>query len=186
MPDEEYLPVPQRDLSFRPATAADLPALVALVEAAYRSEESRDGWTTETDLVGGPRADEAMLLADIERPGSQIILAERDGTLVGCAHVTQISPTGAYFGLFAVRPSEQGNGVGRQVLTEAERVAREDWQLATLEMTVLDVRTELLAYYERRGFRPTGEYQPFPPLGVDSVVVLHEGLKLVVLRKELG
>ena len=186
MPDEEYLPVTQRDLAFRPATAADLPALVALVAAAYRSEESRDGWTTETDLVGGPRADAAMLLTDIERPGSQIILAERDGTLVGCAHVTQISPTGAYFGLFAVRPSEQGNGVGRQVLAEAERLAREDWHLATLEMTVLNVRTELLAYYGRRGFEPTGESQPFPPPGINGIVVLRDGLHLVVLRKKLA
>lgn len=186
MPDENYRSTTRRDLTFRPATTVDLPALVALVESAYRSEESRDGWTTETDLVGGPRADEAMLLADIERPGSRIVLAERDGALVGCAHVTQISPTGAYFGLFGVRPSEQGSGVGRQVIEEAERVAHEDWQLATLEMTVLDVRTELLAYYGRRGFQPTGEFQPFPPPGIDSIIVLRDGLRLVVLRKDLG
>lgn len=186
MPDEDYRSATPRDLTFRPATTADLPALVALVESAYRSEESRDGWTTETDLVGGPRADEAMLLADIERPGSRIVLAEWDGTLVGCGHVTQISPTGAYFGLFAVRPSEQGSGVGRQILGEAERVAREDWQLATLEMTVLNVRTELLAYYGRRGFEPTGESQPFPPPGIDGIVVLRDGLHLVVLRKKLA
>lgn len=186
MPHDDHLASGPRALAFRPATAADLPDLVALVDAAYRSEESRDGWTTERDLVGGPRADETMLLTDIERPGSRIILASRDGELVGCAHVTQISPTAAYFGLFAVRPSEQGAGTGRHLLAEAERVAREEWQLATLEMTVLDVRTELLAYYGRRGFQPTGDRKPFPPPGIDSIVVLHEGLQLVVLRKDLG
>lgn len=186
MPSEP-LPLPdRRALTFRPATLADLADLVVLVNAAYRSQESRNGWTTESDLVGGPRADEAMLGADVERPGSRIVLAERDGTLVGCAYVTQISPTGAYFGLFGVRPSEQGSGVGRQVLAEAERVAREDWRLTTLEMTVLDVRSELLAYYERRGYQPTGEFKPFPPPGIDGIVVLREGLRLVVLRKELG
>ena len=173
-------------LTFRPATVADLPALVALVQGAYRSEESRDGWTTETELVGGPRADEAMLRPDIERDGSRIILAERDGALVGCAHVTQITETGAYFGLFAVRPSEQGSGVGRQLLAEAERVAREDWGLATLEMSVLNARSELLAYYGRRGFQPTGETLPFPPPGIDDIVVLREGLQLLVLRKDLS
>lgn len=177
--------MPLADLTFRPATPEDLPALVALVTSAYRSEESRQGWTTETDLVGGPRADEAMLLADVERPGSQIVLAERDGVLVGCAHVTQVSATGAYFGLFAVRPSEQGTGVGRRLLAEAERVAGQEWSLATLEMTVLDIRTELLAYYGRRGYTPTGERRPFPPPGIESIVVLREGLGLVVLSKNL-
>ena len=156
------------------------------MNVAYRLDESRDGWTTETDLVGGPRADETMLLKDIERTGSRIILASRDGELVGCAHVTQISASAAYFGLFAVRPSEQGTGVGRQLLAEAECVAREEWQLATLEMTVLDVRTELLAYYGRRGFQPTGDFKPFPPPGVDGIIVLREGLQLVVLRKDLA
>lgn len=156
------------------------------MNVAYRSEESRDGWTTESDLVGGPRTDETMLLSDIEGTGSRIILASRDGELVGCAHITQISATAAYFGLFAVQPTEQGTGVGRQLLAGAERVAREEWQLATLEMTVLDVRTELLAYYGRRGFQPTGEFKPFPPPGIDGIVVLHEGLQLVVLRKDLA
>ncbi|SDB93264.1 Ribosomal protein S18 acetylase RimI [Sanguibacter gelidistatuariae] len=185
MPHDDHLPSGPRALAFRPATPADLPDLVALVNVAYRSDESRDGWTTEAHLVGGPRADAAMLAKDIERAGSQILLAERAEALVGCAHVTQVSTTAAYFGLFAVRPSDQGTGVGRRLLAEAERVAREEWQLATLEMTVLDVRSELLAYYGRRGFQPTGDLKPFPPPGADGIVVLHDGLQLVVLRKDL-
>lgn len=173
------------DLTFRPATSDDLPAVVALVNSAYRGEASRAGWTTETDLVGGPRADEAMLADDIERPGSRIVLAVAGEEIVGCAHVTRTSEAAAYFGLFAVRPTAQGNGVGRRLLAEAERVARDEWHLARLEMTVLDARPELLEYYARRGYRPTGELAPFPPDGADMIVVLREGLRLVVLSTDL-
>ena len=172
-------------LTFRPATGADLPAVVALVNSAYRGEGSRAGWTTETDLVGGPRADEAMLRADIERPGSQIVVAESGREIVGCAHVTRITDGAAYFGLFAVRPAVQGKGVGRRLLAEAERVAREEWHLAALRMTVLDARPELLAYYGRRGYRPTGDLEPFPPAGADMIEILRDGLQLVVLSKDL-
>lgn len=172
-------------LTFRPATTADLPAVVALVNSAYRGDASRAGWTTETDLVGGPRADEAMLAEDIERPASRIVLAEAGGELLGCAHVTRTSPTAAYFGLFAVRPTAQGSGIGRRLLAEAERVARDEWHLAALEMTVLDARPELLAYYGRRGYRATGEVEPFPPADADMIVVLRDGLGLVVLSKDL-
>lgn len=127
-----------------------------------------------------------MLRADIERPGSQIVVAESGGEIVGCAHVTRISGSAAYFGLFAVRPAAQGNGVGRRLLVEAERVAREEWDLARLEMTVLDARPELLAYYGRRGYRPTGELAPFPPANADMIEILRDGLQLVVLSKDLA
>ncbi|MEP7765535.1 GNAT family N-acetyltransferase [Sanguibacter sp. 25GB23B1] len=173
-------------LTFRPATSADLPAVVALVNSAYRGDASRAGWTTETDLVGGPRADVEMLRADIERPGSRIVLAESGGEVFGCAHVTRISDRAAYFGLFAVRPTTQGNGVGSRLLAEAERVAREEWQLAELTMTVLDARPELLAYYGRRGYRPTGDLEPFPPADADMIEILRDGLQLVVLSKDLA
>ena len=72
------------DLAFRPTTAADLPALVALVQGAYHPEENHHGWTTATDLVGGPRAAEAMLRPYIERDGSQVVLAGPGSDLVGC------------------------------------------------------------------------------------------------------
>src|SRR4051794_13241714 len=44
---------------FREAGPADLGAIVALVESAYRGESSRAGWTTEADLLDGQRTDRA-------------------------------------------------------------------------------------------------------------------------------
>ena len=154
-------------LSFRPATHDDIDALVALVESAYRGDSSRVGWTTEADLLGGRRTGADDIVACIERPDSVLLIAERASTdggapeLLACAHVA-VEDGAGYFGLFSVRPTLQGGGIGKIVINEAERIAREDWKLPAMRMTVIDVREELIAYYERRGYRRTGIVKPFP------------------------
>ena len=42
-------------LQFRHATHADIDSLVALIESAYRGDVSKQGWTTEADMLGGRR-----------------------------------------------------------------------------------------------------------------------------------
>lgn len=147
--------------TFRPATEADIPALVELVTSAYRGEASRTGWTTEADLLDGNRIDPEVLRADILRPRSRVLVAEHEGAMIACAHVAEEDGAG-YFGMFSVRPGLQGAGVGGGVLAEAERVAREDFGLPVMRMTVIDLREELIAWYERRGYRRTGIKKPFP------------------------
>lgn len=149
------------DLAFRDATPADVDAIVALVTSAYRGESSRAGWTTEADVLDGNRIDADVLRADIARPRSRVVLAENDGRLLACAHVADEDGHG-YFGMFAVVPGLQGGGIGKRLLAECERIAREEWGLADMRMTVIDVRDELIAFYERRGYRRTGTYKPFP------------------------
>ena len=172
------------DLTFRNATAADVPLLVELVTSAYRGESSRSGWTTEADLLEGNRIVPEVLLADIARPRSRILLAERDGTLLGCAHVAEEDGAG-YFGMFAVRPGLQGAGMGRAILAEAERVAGEDWALPLMRMTVIDLRVELIEWYERRGYRRTGQTRPFPATDPRFGLPLRDDLRFAVLEKEL-
>jgi GNAT superfamily N-acetyltransferase len=149
------------DLQFRHATLDDVPAVVALVESSYRGDASRVGWTTEADLLDGQRIDPQGVTDEIERPHSIVLLAERAGELLACAHVEQRDDSG-YFGMFAVCPSLQGTGLGKALLAEAERIAREAWHCHAMRMTVIDVRDELIAWYERRGYRRTGEHAPFP------------------------
>lgn len=150
-----------RELAFRAATPDDVPAVVALVESAYRGDSSRRGWTTEADLVDGSRTSVEDVRATISRPRSRIVLAERNGDLLACAHVADDGEAG-YFGLFSVRPDLQGAGIGKAVMSEAERVVHEEWGLPVLRMTVIDVRQELIAFYQRHGYRRTGEIKPFP------------------------
>jgi ribosomal protein S18 acetylase RimI-like enzyme len=148
-------------LVFRHARAADVPAIVALVESAYRGEVSRTGWTTEADLLDGQRTDAAAVADILRAPGSTVLLAEAAGDLMACCQLEQ-RPPAAYFGMFSVQPTGQGHGVGRQVLAEAERIARDEWGATSMIMTVLAQRDDLIAWYERRGYRRTGEQRPFP------------------------
>ena len=174
------------DLNFRPATLADIPALVTLVTSAYRGAVSKQGWTTEADMLDGQRIDPAVLQQDIERPRSRVILAERpdaDGVvLLACVHVAEDDGAG-YLGMFSVRPDGQGNGVGKQVMLEAERYAREDLQLPAMRMTVIDIRDELIAFYERRGYRRTGITKPFPYGDERFGIPKRDDLRFEVLEK---
>lgn len=175
---------PTPPLLFRTATAADTPAIVALVESAYRGDASRAGWTTEADFLAGRRTGSDDIAACLARSRSRIVLAERDGQLLACAHVAEEDAAG-YFGMFAVLPVQQGGGVGKQVLVECERIARDVWQLPVMRMTVIDIRDTLIAFYERRGYRRTGQFKPFPYGDARFGDPLRDDLRFEILEKPL-
>ncbi|MEU6840082.1 GNAT family N-acetyltransferase [Streptomyces sp. G9] len=148
-------------LTFRDATEADVPALVALIESAYRGDSSRTGWTTEADILKGQRTDEQGVRDVIDAPASRLLAVERGGELVACCQLEHRGDA-AYFGMFAVRPGLQGGGLGKLIIAEAERAAKEGWGVGEMHMTVISVRDDLIAWYERRGYRRTGALTPFP------------------------
>jgi len=170
--------------TFRAANAQDIPAIVALVESAYRGDVSRKGWTTEADFLDGQRTDAAGVGVLLAKPASRVILAERVGDLLACAHVEKLGDAG-YFGMFSVRPDLQGGGVGRATLAEAERIAREEWHCAEMQMTVISIRDELIAWYERRGYRRTGRYSPFPYGDERFGIPKRDDLRFELLTKAL-
>jgi ribosomal protein S18 acetylase RimI-like enzyme len=147
--------------TFRDASDADVEELVALIESAYRGESSRAGWTTEADILEGQRTDPEGVLAVIKAPDSRLLTVERDGRIVACCQLEHRGDH-AYFGMFAVSPAQQGGGLGKVILAEAERQVRADWGVSEMRMTVISVREDLIAWYERRGYRRTGKTTPFP------------------------
>lgn len=174
----------QTELAFRDATTADIPLLVDLVTSAYRGDASRAGWTTEADLLDGNRIDSDVLHADIERPRSRVVLAIHERNAIACAHVADVAGYG-YFGMFSVRPGLQGGGIGGTLLLECERIAREDWSLPTMRMTVIDVREELIAWYVKRGYSRTGIFKPFPYGDTRFGIPKRADLRFEVLEKPL-
>ena len=170
--------------TFRNATPADVPALVALVTSAYRGDASRAGWTTEADLLDGNRIDPEVLRADLARPRSRVLLVEADDGLHACAHVADEDGAG-YFGMFAVRPGLQGGGLGKRLLAECERIVGDEWGLPVMRMTVIDVRDELIAFYQRRGYRRTGQFKPFPYGDARFGQPKRDDLRFEVLEKPL-
>ncbi|CAM5713537.1 MULTISPECIES: GNAT family N-acetyltransferase [Streptomyces] len=171
-------------LTFRDATDADVDTLVALVESAYRGDDSRAGWTTEADILEGQRTDPEGVLAVIKSPDSRLLTVERDGRVVACCQLEHRGDY-AYFGMFAVSPTLQGGGLGKVVIAQAERLAVETWGVTEMHMTVISVREELIAWYERRGYRRTGRMTPFPYGDERFGIPQREDLRFELLVKPL-
>ncbi len=172
------------DLSFRDATKRDIPAIVALVESAYRGQASRAGWTTEADLLDGQRIDAEAVAIDIARPRSRVRLAFGGDALLACAHIAEVDGAG-YFGMFSVRPELQGAGIGKAMLADAETLVRDDFGRNLMRMTVIDLREELIAFYERRGYRRTGIKKPFPYGDERFGLPRRDDLRFEILEKAL-
>ena len=171
-------------LHYRRAELRDVAAIVALVESAYRGDVSRQGWTTEADLLDGQRTDPEGVRALIEARDSRIVLAGNDAVLLASAHLERHGDW-AYFGMFAVRPDLQGGGIGNEVLAACERIARDEWGCREMRMTVISARPELIAWYERRGYRATGETRPFPYGDPRFGLPKRDDLEFIVLSKPL-
>jgi GNAT superfamily N-acetyltransferase len=163
--------------SIRPATAADAPVLQPLIQRAYRGDAARAGWTHEADLIEGERIAVADLAALIVDPAERLLIAEEGGVPIGCVRLADLGGGLAYLGLLAVEPARQAGGVGRALMAAAEQTARDTLGARRIEMTVIDCRTELIAYYRRRGYAAVGT-RAFP-------IDLDPPLSMVVLEKPL-
>lgn len=135
-------------MNFRQASEADIDSLLELVNGSYRSRLS---WTHECDLLGGDRIGREALL-----PLLPHVETAWENGLAACVHLHD-----GHLGLLCVQPGRQRQGVGRRLLEHARALAR-SWGWPALQLTVLRQRPELIAYYERRGYRLTGQTFQFP------------------------
>jgi ribosomal protein S18 acetylase RimI-like enzyme len=162
------------------ATLTDVAELNILINSAYRGEESKKGWTTETDLVGGIRIDEPMLIDYLNNDAITILkYTNTDGKIIGTVYL-EVKGDKLYLGMFSVSPALQNGGVGRALIEEAEVIAKR-LNLHTISMTVIRSRKELISWYERRGYAFTGEIQPFHDHGRFGVP--KELIELIVMEK---
>ncbi|MEO9467856.1 GNAT family N-acetyltransferase [Parasphingorhabdus sp.] len=174
------------DIRFRPAKVDDVPELHSLVESAYRGETAKRGWTHEADLLGGQRTDPAALKQMVEDADQTILLGISDDKLIGCVQMVRITAETSYLGLLTVDPNNQSGGIGKLLLSAGEDHAGQVWKTPVIEMKVIKQRSSLIAWYERRGYKLTGEYQPFPLDDPDFGIPKTQALEFAILRKELG
>ncbi len=169
----------------RAAIKADIPALLSLIESAYRGDASRTGWTTEADLLDGQRIDREMLAAIIADRAQRLMLFEVDDQPVACVNIEKRDGY-AYVGLVTVSPAAQAQGWGRRLLAVVESIAADDWQLDRARMSVIRQRTDLIAWYVRHGYGQTGETLPFPYGDERFGRPRRDDLEFVILEKQLG
>ena len=171
-------------LSFRKALAEEADFIAGLINSAYRGDSSRVGWTTEADLLGGQRTDEDEVHGLIEAEGSMFLLCLQGEEIIGSVNL-QKKGNSAYLGMFVVRPDLQGIGIGKHYIQAAESISQTEWGIRKMTLSVITFREELVAFYERRGYRRTGQILPFP---TDPAAGIHlvEGLQFEMMEKDLG
>jgi ribosomal protein S18 acetylase RimI-like enzyme len=171
-------------LKIRRAQNEDLEALAAFVNAAYRGEGSKRGWTTEADLLDGQRTDANCLRAHIQGDDQRILLFYWDGQLCGSVYLRHQKDY-AYLGMLTVDPSLQNQGIGKEILFLIEQWLRTEWRLNKIRMSVISVRSELVSWYIRRGYQMTSETSPFPYGDVRFGKPKRNDLEFVILSKQL-
>ncbi len=164
------------------AISADAESINQLVNSAYRGDSSKQGWTTEADLLDGTRIDEAAVKELIEKTDTTILKYVEANQLVGCVELRQEKGK-LYLGMLSVAPNTQGKGIGKKLLHAGEDYAK-SIGINTMIMTVISVRQELIDWYVRHGYQQTGERKPFVVPDTRWGIPKQE-LEFVVLEKKL-
>ena len=164
------------------ATLEDVLDIHKLINRAYRGDSSKKGWTTEADILGGIRITENELLSIIKKPENTIFKFVNDNKILACVLLSEKKEK-LYLGMLTVNPELQNSGIGRKLLEFAEQHAI-TLKLNVIEMTVISVRSELIAWYQRQGYRDTGRREPFP-MDDPNFGLPKQHLEFIVMEKHL-
>ena len=164
------------------ATFGDIPQLVTLINSAYRGEHSKKGWTTEADILGGLRSDADSLGKMMDKQDAVILkFCNEEMVLQGCVYLEK-KQNRMYLGMLTVSPLEQSKGIGKKLLFAGEKYAC-DQKCSIVEMTVISIRYELIAWYQKHGYYTTGETKPFP--SDEKFGIPKQPLEFMVMQKEV-
>ena len=152
-------------LNFYKAELVDASAISTLINSAYRGETSRKGWTTEADILDGLRTTTPDVAAIIKRANAFMLIGVLNDEIVAnicCEWQELAGKDTVHFGMIAVKPSLQNKGHGKALIQAAEAITLREWRVVGFHMAVISIRHELVAFYERLGYKRTGEFVDFP------------------------
>ena len=145
------VPPQASEYRLRPATAVDVPEIVRVTNRAYRVEQF---------CLRGDRTDETDVSARM-RQGRFLVIEAPEAPSVLCASVFMSMAAGrGFLGTLAVAPDCQGRGLARALVEAVEDQCRRA-DCAFLDLSVVNLRTELFPFYAKLGFTPSG-ILPFP------------------------
>lgn len=166
------------------ANSQDIPALNALVNSAYRGEESKKGWTTEASILDGIRINEETLVGYFERAEVSILKCMNEsGEICGTVYLELNAPK-LYLGMFAVSPTLQGKGIGKLLMQKAEEFAIANY-CDHVAITVISSRSELIEWYIRHCYKATGDSIAFENLETPFGDPKTENIRLIRMEKSL-
>ncbi|MCZ4225120.1 GNAT family N-acetyltransferase [Pedobacter rhodius] len=169
-------------MSISKASLSDVPVLNKLINSAYRGEESKKGWTTEENILGGIRIDEEALTEYFEKAHVNILkYTNEEGIIIGTVNL-ELRPDDLYLGVFAVSPLAQGKGIGKALLQAAEAFAIENGR-KKIAITVISSREELISWYVRNGYVATGQTIVFEEIKGRFGDPKIEDIKLIEMEK---
>ena len=165
------------------AATEDIPALEELLNSAYRGEASKKGWTTEANLLEGERRTDATILRQLMNTPGAVFLKNinEQNKIEGCVFLHK-KENRLYLGMLSVWPRIQAKGIGKQLMTAAEDYAK-DQKCSSIFMKVISARHELIAWYERKGYRKTGETEAFPTDNKFGIPT--QALEFIIMEKEV-
>lgn len=170
-----------------PADDADIPLVVAMMNQAYRQGGTKSNWTTEVDYIEGDRTTEDLLREEWLAKPDGVLLTWRDipgGDLKGSVWLEPLHGDTWYLGSLTVDPQRHSAGLGRTLLYCAEQWIQQRGGRC-VQLTVVNVREPLIAWYVRRGYLDTGRKNAFPYGDGRFGTPLRDDLCFVVLEKEL-
>ncbi|MGD0444712.1 MAG: GNAT family N-acetyltransferase [Edaphobacter sp.] len=169
-----------------PAIEADYPAIIDLANLAYRGTGPSASWNIE-DFIEGQRLNDSLLREDLAAKPNAHLLTYRDepgGELLGTVLLDPQKDGIWHLGLLTIRPDLQKRQLGRTLLTAAEEFAKQHGA-HRIEMTVVNVRDILIAWYQRRGYTLTARTKPFPYGDERFGRPLRDDLYFVVIEKDI-
>jgi GNAT superfamily N-acetyltransferase len=139
----------QDSIAIRTAAADDVPRIVALLNAAFAMERA---------FIDRDRTSAAEIAQYLATGTFFVVDAEHGGALASCMYLEQRGDR-LYLGMLAVNPSQQGRGLGRQMMAAAESHAA-SLGCHAIDIRIVDRRTELPPFYRSLGFVDNGT-EPF-------------------------